>query len=218
MDGLPKIDTREGQPGRKPKPPPASERTVESLGPAECEMKAALSSQGAGFILGLLFTGAAAAITWYIVRQIIAVRGQMPFWADKGFTWGIVLLATLMVFMLGVVGIALLCWVWSSFSFRLYLCPEGFHYVQSGKPFVFAWDEIRIVKETVTHEHVPIVRGAAKYAMPTRTNHSYEVTRKDGHEFVIGADIVKEFEKLAERIKAVSEERGIPWRVTEERS
>ena len=71
---------------------------------------------GAGLILGLLFTGAAAAITWYIVRQIIAVRGQMPFWADEGVTWAIVLLATVIVFMLGGFGISLLC---------LLLCPKS---------------------------------------------------------------------------------------------
>ena len=206
MDELPQIDT-----GGRP-----SQRTVESLGPSRHELKPSQANQGAGIILSILMVGGGGTLAWFPARAVIQSRGRLPLWAEEGMSWAAVGILGILGIGLALGGILLFRWVLSMYSFRLHICHDGFYYRRRGKSCVYAWEEIVAVEETVLHEHLPVLRGVARYALPTKQSRSYVVRRCDGERFLFGGDVIKDVALLAGVLQEEAERRVIPWIVKEE--
>jgi hypothetical protein len=99
--------------------------------------------------------------------------------------------------------------------FRIHLCPDGFYFNRRAETLVFGWDEIQLIEETVLHERLPIVKGAAKHLMPTKTSRSYRVVRCDGKEFAFNANIIPRVSLLAGPLATAAGRFGIEWRTQE---
>jgi hypothetical protein len=192
-----------------------SQRTAESLGKPIYQQQSSRSNLIAGIILSLLMVGGAAGLIWYAAREVWRTRGQLPWWVERGFSWGAVGISGAIALALLIGGVCLFIWSRSMFSFRLYVCGDGFYFSKSGKVTVFAFDEIAKVEETIIHERLPIVKGAARHLMPAKTSRSYRVRRSDGEQFVFNANVIPRTSLLAGPLATAAKERNIPWTTQE---
>ena len=192
-----------------------SQRTPESLGRPVYEQQSSRANLIAGIILSLLMICGAAGLIWHAAREVWRARGQLPWWVERGFSWGAVGIIAAIALALLVGGVWLFVWSRSMFSFRLYVCGDGFYFSKSGQVTVFAFDEIAKVEETIIHERLPIVKGAARHLLPTKTTRSYCVRRSDGEQFVFNANTIPRTSLLAGPLATAAKERNIPWTTKE---
>ena len=103
-------------------------------------------------------------------------------------------------------------------QFQVVICSGGF-YVISGdaQPNVFAWDEVARVDEAILHEKLPIVKGAAKMLMPSKTSRSYTVTRCDGRQFFFDENVIPRTSLLSGPLSGAHRTHDIIWLITEEK-
>jgi len=192
-----------------------SVRSVESLGPPASEHRPSAANKIAGIILSLLMIGGGLALGGLAIRGLIESGGQLPLQAQHGHSWFSVGLMLLLALVLVGLGGFFLVFVRNLSSLKIVLCPEGFYCIQRGETTVFAWDEISLVEEHVLHEHLPIVKGAAKALMPTVASRSYTVRRCDGRVFSFDGNTLPRVETLAVPLSAAMRKRNVPWQVTE---
>jgi hypothetical protein len=153
------------------------------------------------------------ALSGYVVRQAFLGGGKRP---ETPSDWlGAVLVAVLGVG-LAVGGVFLFLWVKSMFGFRLRVCRDGFSFTRGGVEWVFAWDEIVEVRETVLHERLPLVKGPARRLMPTKTSRSYTVVRCDGEECYFDGNIIPHTSLLAGPLSNAADTHGFAWETTDE--
>ncbi len=62
---------------------------VQEIGEIRREFKPALENIIAGIILGLLMFGGGCAAIVVAVKAIVESHGNLPFWAEKGWSWGV---------------------------------------------------------------------------------------------------------------------------------
>ena len=70
--------------------------TAQEIGAIRREFKPALENIIAGMIIGLLMIGGGCAAIFFPVKGVIDSRGSLPFWAEKGWSWGVLGLASLL--------------------------------------------------------------------------------------------------------------------------
>lgn len=189
--------------------------TIESLGKRVYEQKASTANLIAGIMLGILMVGGGITLATIAVREVVSVRANLPLYAEHGMSW---LAAGFLVLLgggLAIGGVCLILWAKSMFSFRLVVCTDGFYYLKKGETNIFAWQEIVSVEETIAHERLPIVKGAARHLMPTKTSRAYRVRRCDAKEFFFDANVLSRPSLLAGPLATAAEARGIPWRTKE---
>lgn len=187
-------------------------RSAESLGKVTYETKPNTSNLVAGVIISaLLFFGGLGSFG-QAVREIWAGRPQ------NGEDWiGVIMFMGIGV-ALAVGGVYMFFWIRSLFGFRLRVCADGFSFTRRGIESVFAWDEIKQIRETVSHEKLPIVKGPARQLMPTKTSRSYTVVRCDGEEFYFDDNVIARASLLAGPLSNAAKTRDIQWDTTEERN
>lgn len=189
--------------------------TIESLGKRIYEQKASTANLIAGIILGILMVAGGVTIATFAVREVVNVRANLPLYAEHGMSWAAAGLMLLLGGGLAVGGVWLVLWAKSMFSFRLVVCSDGFYYQKKGETDVFAWQEIVSVQETIAHERLPIVKGAARHLMPTKTSRGYRVRRCDAKEFFFDANVLSRPSLLAGPLATAAQARGIPWQTRE---
>jgi len=183
-----------------------SQRTVASLGTPIYTHVSRRANIAAGVILGLASIGGAVALGWYRVSEMrfgAAVEFQ-----DQALNW-------LFVIVLFAGGAALLVWMAMLLSFQLWVCREGFYYTWNRRTYVFAWEEITEVHETIAHEPVLPAKGLAKRITPTQTRRSYLIRRCDGKTFSVGVNTLPSVSVLAGPLKTAAERLDIPWHTEE---
>jgi hypothetical protein len=193
---------------------PAS-RTAESLGKPFYEQKPSMANQIAGLILSALMAGGGIALSWVPIRAIKNAGGRLPIYHERNMSWLAAALLFAVCIGLVVGGVVLFRGIWSLFSFRLYVCPDGFYFIRQGETVVFGWDEIQFVEETVLHERLPLVKGAARHLMPTKTSRSYRVVRCDGKEFYFNANVIPQVSLLSGPLTTGAGRCGFEWRTQE---
>jgi hypothetical protein len=87
---------------------------------------------------------------------------------------------------------------------QLHICADGFWFRRANQQWVFAWDEIVLVNESVIEERLPLAKGAARYLMPTKTTRTYTVVRCDGEEFYFDENVIPRTSLLAGPLSAVA--------------
>jgi hypothetical protein len=190
-----------------------SVRTVESLGKVIYESRPKTENLVAGIIIALLMIGAGFGMAAYILRQLYHPAGDRP--ADTSNLIGAHVLVVFGV-LLAIGGGYMLLWMRSLFSFRLRVCSDGFCVVDRGVETAFAWDEIVQVKELVSHERLPLVKGPAQLLMPTKTSRSYAVVRCDGIQFDFDANLLPSTSLLAGPLATAARTHGFEWHTSEE--
>jgi hypothetical protein len=172
----------------------------------------------AGVVLGLLAAGGGLTILVFLIREIIRAGGQLPLIAEKEPSWVVLGVFALLGGVL-IVGAAWLAyWVKSTLGSSIKVCPGGmFSSSPSKVHWVAPWGEIEGVREMVTHEHLPIVKGIARHAMPVRTNRTYAITRRNTTELVFTGNEIKEIGRFGDLLRVEAQARQIPWAVVEVR-
>jgi hypothetical protein len=190
-------------------------RNVESLGKLIYETKPNVSNLIAGMVIAALLIGGGPTLSAYMIRQMFFAGGNPPRTVPDWFG-----AAVLVVFgiALAVGGISLLLWVQSLFRFCLRICEEGFYFTRGSGEIVFAWNEIREVRETVLSEKLPLVKGPALQLMPTKTSRNYTVVRCDGLEFYFDENVVPRTSLLAGPLASAARNVGFSWQTTEQHS
>ncbi|HET6881166.1 MAG TPA: hypothetical protein VFI31_13480 [Pirellulales bacterium] len=175
---------------------PAS-RTIASLGKPLYQQKPTIANQIAGLIIAVLMAIGGGVLCWLPVREYRKFGGRLPVFHERDMSW--VTAAAMCTLGIGIIVGGIILWrrIWSMFSFCLFVCPDGFYYKLKGETIVFGWDEIRLVEETVLHERLPLVKGAARRLMPTKTSRAYRVVRCDGKEFNFDGDTLSRVSLLA---------------------
>jgi hypothetical protein len=74
---------------------------------------------------------------------------------------------------------------------------------------------VAVVEETILHEHLPILKGGLKYALPAGSSRGYLVRRQDGKEFVFDRNRLKGLGRFSKLLRQEAETRDIPWTTTE---
>ncbi len=211
-DGFEYIDHRPGSRLTEGKP----NMTVEQIGEVRKEFRPGLDNLIAGIVIGLLLMGAGGAGVIVVSRAVIEKGGDLPVWADTGWSWGAIAL-------LGVVGLGamaggffLIRWIRSLFSFRVRIGQDGFAVIDRASVRVIGWDEVAAVQETHLYERPPILKGVAKYALPKTMSKSYVLKVTSGKPFAFDGNNVKGHNKLAAMIREETDRRNVPWEVVEE--
>ena len=192
-----------------------SSHTVESLGKPFYQQKPSLANQVAGLILSALMVAGGVALSWLPIREIKKFGGHLPVFHEKNMSWTAAAIFFAVCIGLVAGGVFLFRWVWSMFSFQLYVCSDGFYFTRGGETLVFGWDEIQLVEETVLHERLPLVKGAARHLMPTKTSRSYRVVRCDGKEFIFNQNVIPQVSLLAGPLATGASRCGYEWRTQE---
>jgi hypothetical protein len=196
--------------------PGIAEDSLAVLGKQKIQFKPSSSELIAGTIIGILMTGSGATLVFFPVRSFGRSNYALPFFAEHGesvFSVGLLVLLGVAAF---VGGIALVLWMRSLLSFRVVVCENDFYVGRRDKREIYTWDKIVSVRETVLTQHIPIVKGVARRAMPTTMNHSYVVLRSDGEEFAFNGTTVKGVKGLAGIIRRHTSKYEVPWEVVEE--
>jgi hypothetical protein len=189
--------------------------TLGQLGAIKREFKPGLENLVAGIMIGLLLIAAGGAALYFSTKGVIEGGGNLPFWSEKGLSWGTAGIVT--AFGIGLVtgGVFLIRWIHSRFSFRLRVGQNGFAVSEKKSEQVFGWDDIVSVRETHLHERPPILKGVAKYVLPKSISKSFIVMVKQGDGFGFDGNIKGHLE-LARMIKEETERRRIPWETVDE--
>jgi len=190
-----------------------SNRTAESLGKVTYVTKPNTSNLIAGIIISLLLFGGGLSISVHMLRQLFFDGAHPP--QTTTDTLAVVGIAIFGV-ALAIGGVFLFRWAKSMFGFRLSVCRDGFYFVRGGMESVFAWDDIAEVRETVLHEKLPLVKGAARKLMPTKTSRSYTVTRCDGKQFYFDDNVIERTSLLSGPLSSAAKNTGFAWETTEE--
>jgi hypothetical protein len=192
--------------------------TTEELGEVKRAFKPGLENVVAGIIIGLLLTAAGCAAIYFPIMGVIENSGNLPFWRQKepGWSWGAVgIVATFGAF-LAVIGVL---FIWAMRSLRslvVRVCQNGISITSRGTQQAFGWDDIASVQETHLYERPPILKGVAKYALPTQKSRSFKVKLREGEPFEFNGTAVKGHGALAKMIKEQTDPRSIPWKIVEE--
>ncbi len=190
-----------------------SNRTVESLGKLTYETKPNTSNLVAGMIIAALLVGGGFTLCGYMIKKKLLSGASSP---QAAVDWMTFTFASLLGIALVVGGVFLFLWVKSLFGFRLYVHHDGFYFTRRGTDFVFAWDEILLVRENILQENLPLAKGPARWAMSTRTSRSYTVVRCDGKEFGFNENIIPRTSLLAGPLSSAAKTHGFAWETTED--
>jgi hypothetical protein len=115
-------------------------------------------------------------------------------------------------------GVLLVMFSRSLIGFRLRVCADGFWFTRRNQHFVFAWDEIVLVKEFLVEERLPLAKGTARRLIPTKTTRTYTVVRCDGEEFYFDENVLSRTSLLAGPLSAAAKSRGIKWETGQQRA
>jgi hypothetical protein len=188
-------------------------RTVESLGKVIYETKPKLENVVAGIIIAALLIGGGIGTTSFIMRQLYDPAGdRAPEFSD----WIAAHALALVGILVATGGAYMLVRMRSLSAFRLRVCSEGFCVVAGGEETAYAWDEIVEVKEFISHERLPLVKGPAKNLMPTKMSRSYTVVRCDGTQFDFDSNLLPSTSLLAGPLATAARTRGFDWSTSEE--
>jgi hypothetical protein len=67
--------------------------SVHDIGAIRMEFTPTLENTIAGIIIGLLMIAGGCAAVYFVVTALIQSRGRLPFWAEKGWSWGALLIS-----------------------------------------------------------------------------------------------------------------------------
>ncbi len=191
-----------------------STRNAESLGKLTYETKPKVSNIVAGFILGLGLVVGGVLLSGFMVREMLFAGGNRP--GNVSDWLGAVFLALLGVALV-VGGVLLVRFARSLVGFRIGVCADGFWFTRYNQQFVFAWDEVVLIKESVVEERLPLAKGVARHAMPKRTTRTYTVVRCDGEEFYFDENVIPRTSLLAGPLSAAAKSRSIPWETEQQK-
>ncbi len=178
------------------------------MGKVTYEVKPNTSNVVAGFILGIGLVGGGFVLTGTMIRQMFFRGGNPP---QNASDWIAVVMLALLGIAVAVGGVFMVKFVRSLVGFRLRVCSDGFWFTRSNQQFVFAWDEIVRVKESVVEETLPMAKGPARRLMPTKKTHTYTVVRCDGEQFYFDENVIPRTSLLAGPLKTAAKARGIEW-------
>jgi len=184
-----------------------SVRTAESLGKVTYETKPNVSNVVAGFVLGTGLVVGGLLLAAYMLRQMFF--GGIP--PQGAANWLGAIVVALLGLALAVGGVLLILFARSLVGFRLCVCGDGFWFTRANQTFVFAWEEIVLVKESTIEEKLPLAKGAARHLMPTKTARTYTVVRCDGEEFYFDENVLQHTSLLAGPLSTAAKSRGIKW-------
>jgi len=188
------------------------------LGPPGETFSPGFANLFAGIVLGILTSGGGLAILGFLIREIVRAGGQLPFVAEKEPSWVFLAAFSLIAFALIAAGAWLGWWVRATKGTAIHFCPGGlFSASQTRVHWVASWDRARAIRETVMHEHLPIVKSIARHAMPVRTNHSYSLMRDEGTDLVFTGNEIKEIGRFGDLLRETALTRQIPWERVEVR-
>lgn len=186
----------------------ASVRTVDSLGKVTYEVKPNTSNIVAGFIVGLGLIGGGLFLTGSVIREAFFAGGNAP---QNANDWLMGVISALLGIGIAVGGGLMVKFARSLVGFRLRVCSDGFWFTRPNQQFVYAWDEIVRVKESVVEETLPMAKGPARRLMPTKKTHTYTVVRCDGEQFYFDENVIPRTSLLAGPLKTAAKARGIEW-------
>jgi hypothetical protein len=193
--------------------------TAEQIGEIKREFKPGLENLVAGIIIGLLMIAGGCAAVVFSTNGVMQSGGSLPVWTEKGqkgWSWGAAGIFAALGLGLVVVGIFLIRWVRSLFSFRLRVGQNGFAVSDKKAMRVVGWDDIVSVRETHLYERPPLLKGVAKYALPKVMSKSFVVMVKEGETVAFDGNTIKGHARLAQLIKEETDRRNVPWEVVEE--
>jgi hypothetical protein len=189
--------------------------TITDLGIIQRQFKPGMDNLVAGVIIGLLLFGGGGAAVFYSVKGVVDSRGELPFWAEKSYSWGVFGLGSTLGIGMMIGGYYLLRWMRSLSSLRVNLCQNGLTVEDHATLQIIPWDEIQLVTEIHLYERPPILKGVAKYALPKMMSRSFALKRKKGDGFCFDGTTIKGHTELAEMIKIETDSRNIPWEIQE---
>jgi hypothetical protein len=186
------------------------------LGPLVDRYRPSAANMGAGIILGLLMAGGGVALAGFAVRGAMTFPGPLPLMAEIGHSWFSVVIMTLLGIGLVAGGIFLIQFVRSTSSLRIDLYERALIVTRAGTPQIIRWEDLAAVKETHLHEHLPLVKGPLKAAMPTRMNKSVELTFRDGSILTMDGNNVERLNVCIAKLQGFARRHDVPWTVVEE--
>ena len=194
----------------------AERARIKFVGEVTQELAPSYANAIAGVILGLLALGGGGFILTLPIRGAINAGGKLPFYAEHGWCWIAVILMPVPSLLLMAIGVWLLRLSLSITRLRVFICEQGICCADGKSVKVFPWNEVTSIEEKVIHEHLPIVKGPLRYAMPTKTTRSYKICREDGEKCLCAPGNVENFSVLEQLIRDQAKQRNIAWSTTEE--
>lgn len=166
--------------------------------------------------MGLLLAGGGVALAGFAVRGAMTFPGPLPLMAEQGHSWLSVVIMTLLGIGLVAGGIFLIQFVRSTSALRIALYEHALLVTHAGTRQVLRWEDLTSVKEAHLHEHLPLVKGPLKAAMPTRMNKSLELTFNDGSTLMLDGNNVDRLNVCIAKLQDFARRHDVPWTVVEE--
>lgn len=169
----------------------------------------------AGMVIGLLLIGISLMALTLLGRELYQRGGELPAFAEKGMSWGTAALLTLLAVGLAIGGVFLIRYVRSLSSHRVCIFSGGFLYSFAREADAVPWGKVEVIKEIITYERLPIVKGPAKYLVPKEASFRYVIVSRGGKEYTFDGDSIQRIKRFGKVLRQQATEQGIQW-VTEE--
>ena len=187
----------------------------ERLGKCERTFKPTTGNIVAGFIISVLLVLGGLAIMGFPLRDANRAGWNLPFYADKNLSWVTLVLACVMGALIAAGGIALALFARFLLSHRLDVCANGLRYFTRGAAVEILWSDVSLVRETVTYERLPLLKGPAKRLLPKVASNSYTVIVNGSKEYRFTGNTVEGIKLLGLILKRYAGQHSVPWESVE---
>lgn len=169
----------------------------------------------AGAILSTLLALGGTALIVFSLHAAYVANWHLPLNTNFGWSWLAVGGLSLIGVLLLVCGVLLGRFTRGLRSRRVALCENGFRYRTRGRVEDVLWTDVSGVREEISQERAPILKGPAKLLIPVTESTNYVVVTRSGKKYSFDGNSVREIEQFRKRLLAESIRRSFscprPW-------
>lgn len=186
-----------------------------SLGQVVEEFNPTAANVVAGHILALLLFGGSLSIVWFMSKELLRARWPLPLYRENEVCWIIVGVALAFTIGLATGSVFLARYARSLSSRGFALCADGFRYREGDACDDVPWSDIEGIREIVTYERPPVLKGPAALLVPKVASYSYAIVHKSGKTFHFDGNAVKNIKRFGAKLRECAEARQLGWQVVE---
>ena len=191
---------------------------IQEPGPWDCieEFRPMAANLLAGFLLATLLAFGGAAAIVFPIRGAYLAGWRLPFWVEKGWSWGAVGIAVLLGIFLMACGVLLLVFTRGLIGRRVEVCAAGLRYFAEDIGEDVPWNEIAGIRETLLYERPPILKGPAQLILPKFVSAFFLVVTTSGRELRFDGNSIKGIRRFGEILREQAGRLDLPWETVEE--
>ncbi|HEY5913529.1 MAG TPA: SMI1/KNR4 family protein [Verrucomicrobiae bacterium] len=188
----------------------------QQLGKPQASFRASSANVVAGVIFGVIFLGFGLVLSIWLLVQAGKTGFNLPFVANQGMSWVILLVAELLSWAMAVVGVVMIRRLLKTSGDCVFVGDGGLCLMRKSTYEMVPWSAVAEIEELVIKEHAPVkwVGGL----IPAGKDRMYDMRMNNGKHFLFNSTNIRNlalFRAILERVTSIY---GIPWSVLQSRA